>query len=379
MIENVKYNFEYSPAEKIRAGYIGCGGHSYRNLFPTFQYAPVDLAACCDLDGTRASAFARLFGAAEHYTDHRKLLCRDDLEAVFIVTNYDEQGHPRATDLAVEALRAGKHVWMEKPPAAGVEGIRRMRQAAKENGKFVLVGFKKMFFPAIRKVKSLIGTPAFGKLTSIYVRYPQDLPANLSDDRAMVGFLNHIVHPGSILHYLAGPVESIFYQRSGTTGATVTAIRFVNGAIGDAASGGRAVGHVAVGAVGGGGRGQQRGRGERHPPDLVSTGAGAGLWPVRGFRGGRGHCPAAVGAGVFAGHAGQQGPVPAGLCGRSAVLLPMRQVRQAAGIFRPGGRSGDHEVVRGPFPARRSEGHPALIPAPTAAQQVARSGQSAKG
>ncbi len=173
-----------------------------------------------------------MFGATESYTDHRKLLARKDIEAVFIVTNYDEQGHPRATDLAVEALQAGKHVWMEKPPAAGTEGIRRMQQAADASGKFALVGFKKMFFPAIRKVKSLIGTPEFGKLTSIYARYPQDLPVNTGDDRAMVGFLDHIVHPGSILHYLAGPVESIFYQRSGVSGATVTAIRFVGGAVG---------------------------------------------------------------------------------------------------------------------------------------------------
>jgi predicted dehydrogenase len=232
MSEIIKFNHEYEPAQKVRVGYIGCGDHSYRNVLPTFQYAPVELVACCDLDAKKAAAYARTFGAQESYTDHRKLLARPDVEAVFIVTNYDDRGHPRSTDLAVEALKAGKHVWMEKPPAAGVEGIRRMQQAAQASGKFVVVGFKKMFFSAIQKIKSLIGTPAFGKLTSIYIRYPQDLPVNIGDDRTMVGFLDHLVHPGSILQYLAGPVESIFYQREGTRGATATSIRFASGAVG---------------------------------------------------------------------------------------------------------------------------------------------------
>jgi len=43
----VKYNFEFK--KKLRAGFIGCGGHSYRNVYPVFQYVPVDLVSVCDL------------------------------------------------------------------------------------------------------------------------------------------------------------------------------------------------------------------------------------------------------------------------------------------------------------------------------------------
>jgi len=35
---------------EIRAGFIGCGSHSFRNLYPVFQFAPVNLVTTCDLD-----------------------------------------------------------------------------------------------------------------------------------------------------------------------------------------------------------------------------------------------------------------------------------------------------------------------------------------
>jgi predicted dehydrogenase len=48
----------------------------------------------------------------------------------------------------------------------------------------------------------------------------------------MVGFLDHIVHPYSVLRYLAGPIESLYVERNAVTGASVTALRFTSGAVG---------------------------------------------------------------------------------------------------------------------------------------------------
>lgn len=231
-LDYIKYNFEYAPDEKVKIGYIGCGGHSYRNIFPTFQYAPVELVACCDLDLGRAEAYCKLFGGQKAYTDHRAMLENEELDAVFIVTGYDEHGHPLASKLAIEAMRAGKHVWMEKPPAANIAEIQEMQAVSRETGKFVLVGFKKIFFPAIEKVKSIITSVEFGPISSVYIRYPQALPENNRDDKAMVGFLDHIVHPGSILQYLIGPIENLYYLREKETGATTATLRFASGAIG---------------------------------------------------------------------------------------------------------------------------------------------------
>ena len=228
---HITYNHEYP--RRIRLAAIGCGGHAFRNIFPTFQYAPVDFVAACDVRRESAEPMARLFGAQAVFTDYREMLAQVQPEAVIVVTDYDDRGHPRYPAIVPDILRAGAHAWIEKPPAATEEEVRTMMAASEETGKFVGVGFKKMFFPANVKAKELMARPDFGTLTSITARYPQHLPefADRHDDHRMIGFLDHMVHPHSVLRYFAGPIRSIFVQRHDLGGAVV-AIRFTSGAVG---------------------------------------------------------------------------------------------------------------------------------------------------
>src|SRR5438094_634840 len=131
----IRYNYEYE--RRLRVAYLGCGGHSFRNVLPCFQYAPADLVAVCDLQEARAAAFARQFGARRSYTDYVAMLAEERPEAVFIVTGYDRGGRPTYPQLAEQALRAGTHVWIEKPPAASAAEIRALMEVERETGRFV--------------------------------------------------------------------------------------------------------------------------------------------------------------------------------------------------------------------------------------------------
>jgi predicted dehydrogenase len=237
----VQYQFEYD--ERIPVAFIGAGGHSFRNVYPALQYAPVDLRAVCDLDPGRAADYARMFGAAAHYGDHRQMLAEQAPRAVFIVTGYDEAGRVQATDLAADCLRAGAHVWMEKPTAASVAEARELMAISAETGRFVMTGLKKAFTPAAEKVKEIISSPAFGPVSSISVRYPQSLPP-LKDRHDLVtmrSFLDHVYHPAAVLNFLMGPLQRISYEWEPGTGGSVTSIRFASGAIGTL--------HLAAGAA----------------------------------------------------------------------------------------------------------------------------------
>jgi predicted dehydrogenase len=228
----ITYNYEYP--KRLRTGFIGCGGHAFRNIYPTFQYAPVNLVAVCDLDPVRAATCAKVFGAERHYSHHMQMLEQEALEVVFIVTNVDEDGRPRYPKLTIDCLRAGAHAWIEKPPASSSAEIEEMLRVSSEIGRHVAVGFKKMFFPANLKAKEIVSRPEFGPISSITARYPQALPPfeDRNDSKKMISFLDHIVHPHSVLRLLGGTIEWIFVNRNSAAGAATVSIRFTNGAAG---------------------------------------------------------------------------------------------------------------------------------------------------
>lgn len=223
---------------EIRAGFIGCGSHSFRNLYPTFQFAPVNLIAVCDLDGRKAEAFATKFSAKSAYTNHHEMLDNENLDAVFICAGYDNRGNPLYPPLSIDCLRAGCHVWMEKPPAASCEEIVLMQTAAEAAGKNVAVGMKKMFFPANEKAKGLMASEDFGTPHLVTLQYPQYVPTveefsrymQRGEPNAVVGFLDHLCHPVSLLIYLLGMPESLSYERS-NHGAGLATFRYVSGTI----------------------------------------------------------------------------------------------------------------------------------------------------
>jgi len=183
----------------------------------------VRLVATCDLDAGRAAAFAEKFGARASYTDYREMLAREELDAVFVVTGYDPNGRPQYPAIAAECLRAGVHVWIEKPPAGSCAEIEAMQQASRESGRHVMAGLKKMFFPANEKAKELMKLPDFGGASCVSVQYPQSIPpaddirryleegANIG---GVVGFLDHLCHPMSLLVFLLGMPRTLYYERS---------------------------------------------------------------------------------------------------------------------------------------------------------------------
>jgi len=224
---------------EVRAAFLGCGSHAFRNIYPTFQFAPVKLVATCDLVLEKAQAFAARFGAAEAYSDHRRMLAEEKLDAVFIVTGYDPEGRPVYPRLAIDCLRAGCHVWIEKPPAASCAEIEAMQAAARAAGKQVLVGMKKMFFPANEKAKELAASEDFGRATLALLQYPQGSPAVEDFDaylrgrrpvKSVVGFLDHLCHPTSLMVYLLGMPATLFYERS-ASGSGVATFTYASGAV----------------------------------------------------------------------------------------------------------------------------------------------------
>lgn len=236
----MRINFlgELVDEPEIKAGFIGCGSHSFRNLYPAMQFTPVDLVAVCDLKYQKAEAFAAKFGAKSAYSDYRQMLKNEKLDAVFICIGYDDRGRPLYPPIANDCLEAGCHVWMEKPPAVSCGEVEEMQRVAKGMGKNVVVGFKKIFAPANEKACALVRSCEFGQPQLVTLQYPLKVPeaVEFHDFRVrginnqVNDFLDHICHPASLMIHLLGMPESLHCDRS-SSGAGIATFRFASGSI----------------------------------------------------------------------------------------------------------------------------------------------------
>jgi predicted dehydrogenase len=213
---------------RLNVGVVGVGGHCYRNLLPAMNYLPVRLAAMCDVDEKRLRLTAAQYGVERTYADAGQMFADGGLDAVFIAVS--PQLHP---ELTCQALDAGLHVWLEKPPAMGADGVRRT--LACRGDRVVVVGFKKAFMPAFAKVREVLAQPASGALRTILGEYDMDVPQDgervLTEGR-FTNWLANGVHPLSAMMSVGGRVEAVTVHR-GARGGGACILEFAGGAIGN--------------------------------------------------------------------------------------------------------------------------------------------------
>lgn len=146
-----------SPARAkgtVGVGVIGAGLFARTVLLPALRAVPgLRLRGIATVSGSSARSAGGRFGFEYCTTDPQALLSDDVVQAVVIATRHDL--HP---SLTVEALRAGKHVFVEKPLALTVDGVRRIVQAYSHFPRVVMVGYNRRFSPLVKEVKAFLGS-----------------------------------------------------------------------------------------------------------------------------------------------------------------------------------------------------------------------------
>ena len=148
--------------KKVKIGIIGNGGICNGAHAPAYADDPrVEIVALCDIIEERAVALKnRLFPDAKVYTDYKELLKDENVESVDICTpNYLH------SIIAVEALNSGKNVFCEKPDAINVEEVLKMKKAAEDSGKLLMIMRNNRFVSASKYAKKYIED---GKMGEIY-------------------------------------------------------------------------------------------------------------------------------------------------------------------------------------------------------------------
>jgi len=177
---------------------IGIVGYGYwgPNLVRNFaETAGANVAAVADLDTSKLALVQRRFPAVKTTTDFSDLLKDPGVDAIAIATPVNTH-----YELALAALHAGKHVWVEKPMTETSKQARHLVDEAERRGLVLLVDHTFIYTGAVQKMNEVIKS---GDLGRIY--YYDSIRVNLGLFQRDVSVISDLaVHDFSILDHLLG-------------------------------------------------------------------------------------------------------------------------------------------------------------------------------
>lgn len=147
---------------------VGCGRIAQNAHFPAFaQMEEIRVKYACDLIREKAEAMQSRYAFVENViTDYRVALADPEVEAVFVLTpNY---AHYTVT---MDALKAGKHVFCEKPITVSYALSKEMAEEAKRQGRILNIGVCNRFNRSVEMLEQLVREGRFGKIYHVYCSF----------------------------------------------------------------------------------------------------------------------------------------------------------------------------------------------------------------
>jgi predicted dehydrogenase len=181
-----------------RIAQIGLGAWG-QNLARNFG-ALTELAWLCDLDEGRRTEAAKAYPSARVTSSYDELLGDDTVEGVVVATPV-----PTHFELARRALDAGKHVFVEKPPAMRGPEMEELCDLAEERGRVLMPGHLLLYHPGVQKLKEIVDSGELGDVLYVYGNR-QNLGTFRTNENALWSLG---VHDLSVLLHLLGeePIE----------------------------------------------------------------------------------------------------------------------------------------------------------------------------
>jgi predicted dehydrogenase len=164
-LEEERVGTEHDGPEPVRIGILGAGRIADLACLGYLDHPRAAIVAVCDVDGARARERAAAWGAPRAYTDSAALFDDPAVDAVEILTP-----HHLHAEQAIAALRAGKHVSLQKPPTRTLAELDAVAAAAAASGRTLRITENFRYYPPHRKALELIESGAIGVPLSVRVK-----------------------------------------------------------------------------------------------------------------------------------------------------------------------------------------------------------------
>ena len=191
---------------KLGVAVIGVGFWGKNHVRVYSELAETELVAVCDVDMERARIIAEQY-EVEAYNDSRKLLKRKDVEAVSICTWTTTHALE-----ATRAIKAEKHLLVEKPIASTIREAKKIVSFAKQKKKHLMVGFIERFNPSVQRAKDILKKGGIGELVSATAKRVSQWPERIGD----VGVVkDYAIHEIDIMRKIFEEDPTTVYARVG--------------------------------------------------------------------------------------------------------------------------------------------------------------------
>jgi UDP-N-acetylglucosamine 3-dehydrogenase len=185
---------------------IGTGfwGRNHARVYSELE--ATELVAVCDVDRERAKAVADQFGV-KAYTSSTRMLKNEEIEAVNVCT-----WSTKLAKEALKALKAGRHVLVEKPMATYTKQAERLLEIAEKNGLHLTVGFLMRFIPGLQHIREAVETKKLGELVCATAKRVSQWPERIGD----VGVVKDTaIHDIDIMRFISGEDPISVYAKTG--------------------------------------------------------------------------------------------------------------------------------------------------------------------
>ncbi|MBN1245833.1 Gfo/Idh/MocA family oxidoreductase [Candidatus Bathyarchaeota archaeon] len=193
--------------KKLGTAVIGTGfwGKNHARVYSELE--STELVAICDVNRERAKAVANQFGV-KAYTSSSRMLKNEDVEALSVCT-----WSTKLAEEALKALKAGKHVLVEKPMATRTKQAEKLLGVAEENGLHLTVGFLMRFIPGLQHIREAVENKKIGELVCATAKRVSQWPERIGD----VGVVKDTaIHDIDVMRYVSNEDPIGVYAKTGS-------------------------------------------------------------------------------------------------------------------------------------------------------------------
>ncbi len=226
-------------------GIIGCGNVTELKSGPAFNKVEYSrIVAVMRRDAALAEDYAKRHKVPKWYSDAEQLINDPKVNAIYIATPPNTHA-----SYAIQAMRAGKPVYVEKPMARNSQECQEMIRVSEETGMSLFVAYYRRSLPAFLKVKELVDNGIIGKPLTVNIRlhkafgerdqFPEKQTWHTNPEIAGAGhFFDLASHQFDFLDFVFGPVTEVsgiakniagFYPAEDTVSAAFAFESGVNG------------------------------------------------------------------------------------------------------------------------------------------------------